>query len=271
MMNEIAKDIYDSYVLEELKSIRRSHLGPSVIGDKCKRHVFYEFRWYKRSTIEGRILRLFDTGKREESRVIENLKAVGFIFRESDNQIRFTDKSGHVSGSVDGIIDFIPDKYQHAGPCILEIKTHSEKNFAKLGKTSVASSFPKHYKQMQYYMGAFDIPLSLYVAVNKNTDEIYIEFVQFDAFEFAYLKGVAEDTVLTEAIPKGISENPAWYECKFCNFYSICHENKAPDINCRTCKHSIATGAGSWGCKLLNQPLTFEDQVKACEKYESRT
>ena len=270
----IIQDIYSFYESKEKTSLKRTHLGASVIGDRCKRAIFYEFRWYYKEGIEGRILRLFDTGKREEERVLDNLLELGFKFRKGKNgdQIRFKDTSGHIGGSVDGIIDHIPAQYGDFGSvtCILEIKNHSEKNFRKLQKEKVQGGFPKHFHQMQYYMGSMEIPLSLYIAVNKNTDEIYMEFVEYDAFGFHYLKSKAEGILVAEEVPPKISENPSWFECKMCKFYPVCHLGVEADKNCRSCKNSVVVEGGKWGCKLLNCNLNYEQQIAGCDQYELR-
>lgn len=270
----IIKDIYLGYEAKEKTALRRTHLGASVIGDKCKRNIFYEFRWYYKEGIEGRILRLFDTGKREEERVLDNLWDLGFILRQPEvgDQIRFSDSSGHIGGSVDGIIDHIPAKYGYDKfeSCILEIKTHSEKNFKKLQKERVLGGFPKHFHQMQYYMGSMAQPLALYIGVNKNTDEIYMEFIEADEFVFRGLKTKAEDILVSTEVPQGISANGSWFECKLCKFNPICHGDVTPDKNCRSCKHSVVVEGGKWGCKLHNCNLDYNKQIVGCDQFDLR-
>lgn len=273
IIEQIANDIYEKYALDEKAATKRTHLGASVIGDKCVRHIFYEYRWYQSEVPEGRILRLFDTGKREEERVIKNLKDLGFKFLKSanNNQFEFRDKSGHIGGSVDGIIEYFPAKYGNIkGNVILEIKTHSDKNFKKFAKEKVQSAFPKHYYQMQYYMGSMDTQYALYAAVNKNTDEMYYELVPFDNVTYLSLKETAESVVNSDALPGKLSQNPTWFECKMCKFYGICHKDKPADVNCRTCKHSVPYMNGTFGCSLLAKALSVDDQVKGCKQHEFR-
>lgn len=56
----------------------RNHLGASLIGDDCKRKLWYGFRWAFKKKFEGRLLRLFNRGHREEDRFIEWLEGAGF-------------------------------------------------------------------------------------------------------------------------------------------------------------------------------------------------
>src|SRR5665213_1509612 len=166
--NKLALGIYKSYLDKEATKPKRTHMGASTLGDKCSRAIYYDFRWYDPGFKDGRILRLFETGQEEEPRVIRNLRDQGFVIRETDdngNQIQVRDSSGHIGGSVDGIIDYVPLGYNEVGveKCVLEVKTHSEKNFRKFDKAGVKISFPKHYTQMQVYMGMMKIPHALYL------------------------------------------------------------------------------------------------------------
>lgn len=199
--DKLINDIYNHYIMDSSKADKRDHLGASALGEKCKRHVYYEFRWYDLGIKEGRILRLFDTGKREENRVIEDLRNVGFVISmTADNGVQITcrDDSGHIGGSVDGIIHHIPEKYgiKLDNNCILEIKTHSEKNFRKLKEAGIQKNFPKHYTQVQVYMGMMEIPNSLYVGVNKNTDELYFELIPYNKIEHDRAYNIAKEVVL---------------------------------------------------------------------------
>jgi hypothetical protein len=269
---KIVEDIYNTYLSETANEAKRRHLGASALGDKCMRNIWYDFRWYFTGMKDGRILRLFNTGKREEIRVVENLLNLGFmLFTENDfgRQIECRDSSGHIGGSVDGIIYHIPAKYGSldADKCILEIKTHSEKNFRKL-TGGIKNNFPKHYTQVQVYMGLMNIPCSLYVGVNKNTDEMYFEMVHYDKFEHDRVYSLAKDVLLAPTPPDRIRENPTWFECKMCKFHDICHTATAAPKNCRTCVFSRPIADGKWTCDFHNKPLSYDEQVLGCESYK---
>lgn len=60
----------------------RSHLGGSMIGRSCDREIWYGFRWAKRGNHDGRILRLFGRGHKEEFIFVEDLRRAGFIVEE---------------------------------------------------------------------------------------------------------------------------------------------------------------------------------------------
>ena len=50
----------------------RTHLGASLIGTACERALWYDFRWTTKAKFPGRVLRLFETGNREEERLVLN-------------------------------------------------------------------------------------------------------------------------------------------------------------------------------------------------------
>jgi hypothetical protein len=270
---QIIGDIYANYADEAFSEDKRTHMGASALGDKCKRAIYYDFRWYGNGIKDGRILRLFNTGKREESRVVCDLLDLGFIVGTHIDykQIQCRDSSGHIGGSVDGIIDYIPSRYGllESDKAILEIKTHSEKNFRRLVNSDVKSQFPKHYTQMQIYMGLMEIPYCLYAAVNKNTDELYFELMSYDIVEFDRAYAVAKEVAVSVTPPARIRENPSWFECKMCNFHDVCHMSVAAPGNCRTCVFSRPIADGEWTCDFHNKPISKVDQLAGCDSYKA--
>ncbi len=112
----------------------RPYLGGSQIGESCERRLWYSFRWVFPEEFEGRILRLFETGHREEARVIAELRAIGCEVLTEDpktgKQYRYSHLGGHFSGGLDGVIKGLPDapKTWHLG----EIKTHNARSYKDL-------------------------------------------------------------------------------------------------------------------------------------------
>jgi hypothetical protein len=147
-----AQKIYNWY--QEKSRPYRPHLGASVIGHSCDRYLWLTFRWAKQQNFPGRILRLFETGNLEETRIAKELKGIGVVLHthdENGSQIRCFDDSGHFGGSVDGVGKGFPEALKTWA--ILEAKTHNSKSFKQLEKKGVLESKPRHYAQMQVYMG----------------------------------------------------------------------------------------------------------------------
>ena len=98
--------IYAAYVAEANDGFR-DHLGASIIGKECTRALWYDFRWVTRRTVSGRMLRLFDTGWREEDRLVRDLRRIGATVLDTDpetgRQWQVTALGGHFGGSLDAV------------------------------------------------------------------------------------------------------------------------------------------------------------------------
>ena len=75
--------IYSAYEARQGDGFRE-HLGASLIGKPCSRALWFDFRWVTASRFSGRILRLFETGQREEDRIVANLRSTGATVLEVD-------------------------------------------------------------------------------------------------------------------------------------------------------------------------------------------
>jgi hypothetical protein len=247
----------------------RPHMGASLIGHTCDRHIWLTWRWALRPEFPGRILRLFDTGKREEARLLEELRGIGVQVWDTDpatgDQWRVTAHSGHFGGSLDGVAQGLPEAPKTAA--VLEFKTHGESSFNQLKAGGVAKAKPQHFAQMTIYMGLMELTRGLYLAVNKNTDEVYSEWVEFDPQRFAGLMARADRLISATEPPARISDDPAHWECKFCGFYRHCHQGVAAEANCRTCCHASPVDDAAWRCDSHNEHLTLQEQREGCEDH----
>lgn len=228
----------------------RPHLGASLIGRECERELWYTFRWAKKPSFDGRMLRLFDRGQKEEARFIEELRGIGAEVFDTDeatgDQIRVSAVNGHFGGSCDGVARGLPEAPKSWA--VLEFKTHGAKSFDKLKKEGVRQAKPEHFSQMTVYMHLLDLERALYLAVNKDTDELYSEWLHLDKDHALELLRKAERIVNYTSPPERISDDPAWWKCKFCDYHALCHDEQIADVNCRTCAHSSPAENGSWTC-----------------------
>lgn len=265
-MHTTARKIYDWY--ESQKEDHREHLGASLIGHHCDRYLWLNFRWSVSPQFEGRVLRLFGTGKREESRVYDELRAIGVEIHTEENgkQIICRDPSGHFGGSLDGIGLGFPEAPKTWA--VLEVKTCNASSFAKLAKSkSVKAEKPQHYAQMQTYMGLMGLDRALYFAVNKDSDDLYTEWVHAD--KEVYLDALARAKRIVNATtpPNRISEDPANWQCKMCDMYKLCHQKDQAEVNCRTCVHSTPVEGGKWRCNEHEKDLSVEAQRAGCDSH----
>jgi hypothetical protein len=246
----------------------RAHLGASVIGHACDRYLWLLFRWAGAEGFDGRMLRLFDTGKRAEPRFMAELRGIGCEVHEFDEfgqQIRVADIGGHFGGSLDAAVLGLPEAPKTWHVC--EQKTHGQKSFDELVKKKVREAKPMHWTQMQVYMGLTGMERAMYLAENKNTSEVYAERVEFDQVEFTRTLERARRIITSSTPPARLSADPAWFECKWCPFHAQCHGQALPDVNCRTCAHStprVDVDGGVWQCELEGVALDDATQRAGC-------
>jgi len=256
----------------------RGHLGCSEIGKAkdCERALWYNFRFCKPEDqlFDARMLRLFETGQLEEQRLLKELRAISINVQDVDpltnKQWRFATHGGHFSGSCDGIaMEGTPETVGQ--PTLFEFKTSSAKYFKELVAKGLKEAKFTHYVQMQMYMGLssnWEKPLrvGIYMATNKDTDEVYSEIVNYDESLFLQYVSIARRIILAKEPLPQCSDSPAFFTCKFCEFHSLCHEEQVPPVNCRTCLSSSPIKDG-WKCERFDKMISLEEQRVGCAEH----
>jgi hypothetical protein len=276
--------IYRVYEERARQSRRRGHLGGSAVGRECAREQWYAFRWAARPAHDGRLLRLFDTGHREEDRLLHELRRVGLEVHDRDpqgKQWRFTAHGGHFSGSLDAVVRGVLEapRTWH----LAEFKTSNAKAFRKLKKDGVEKAKPEHYAQMQVYMGLADLTRAFYLVVCKDTDTLYAERVHFDRAAFERLLERARMIIEASEPPTRVSADPERPPCSWCDYRHLCHDiddidreglpgaKWTADVNCRTCAHSTPvvddSDAARWECGVTGESLSVEAQARGCSEH----
>ena len=119
---------------------------------------------------------------------------------------------------------------------------------------------------MQIYMHLTGIARALYVAVCKDTDDLHIERVHADGAAADRLLDKARRVITAKYPPARISEDPTWWECRFCDHHATCHEGAPAETNCRTCLHATPV-EGGWHCARFDQALDRAAQHRACPRH----
>lgn len=259
--------IYRAY---EAKADRkhRSYLGMSTMGNECDRALWMTFRWaHDPENFDGRKLRLFETGHREEARMLDDLELAGIAVQRVDSatggQWALSALGGHFRGHMDGQGSGFEEapKTVH----VLEFKTHNEKSFKALVKDGVKKAKPGHFSQMQLYMHYSGLTRAFYMAVNKNTDEIHTERVEYDALAALGLENRARAIIESAEPPARLHDDAtakmAWV-CNYCPAFQQCHGGQFAPRNCRTCLHATPVDGG-WHCARF-QAVDEEIQRKGC-------
>lgn len=260
--------IYEKYEKTHGAEQARTYLGASIIGKECARALWYDFRFASKEKFGGRMYRLFQTGHLAEPRFVADLRAVDVEVHDVDpatgKQFGFSDHGGHMRGHMDGCARFIPGGGRAWHCC--EFKTHSDKSFKELRNKGLATAKPQHHAQMQWYMGQSGMERGLYLAVNKNTDELYAERIKFDKVLFEQLQAKAEGIIFASTPPAKLSNDPKYYLCNWCPHKEVCHDHKVPALSCRTCVHSTPEreGDGRWSCAKHRVDIPVNVQRIGC-------
>lgn len=264
----VVRAIFAAYE-RDAEDPRRAHLGASQIGKACERALWYSFRWAQLTKHEGRLLALFARGDREEPRLVADLRRIGVEVQDVDpftnGQMRVSWLGGHFGGSCDGVIQRgVPG--HESEEMVLELKTINDRNHKLLVKKGVKEVRPEHFAQMQVYMDGFELKRALYLSVNKNTDELYSEIVEYDETEATKLLERAERIVFSDEAPERIADDPKAFDCKFCDYRPICHlgMEDALQRNCRTCLSATAKRDGTWFCEKHGTTLPDDIQREGC-------
>jgi hypothetical protein len=242
-------------------SFPRPHLGGSVVGHACKRYVFYSFRWAYKNRIESKLNRIFRIGDAIEDILVKELSLIGIEVRNSQRQV--DGHRGHAGGSTDG------DCFIDGEDYLFEAKSMNHTNFLEMQRKKCEEAKPQYYNQVQIYMGKLGLKKTLFICMDKNTSEIYVEIIKFDEFTYEMLLAKEEeviDAVHINTFPK-LSQNPAWFQCKFCDAKEVCHQGTMPTPNCRNCEHVEIHDEGLWGCGLYGEWLTEKQQQDGCVDY----
>jgi len=211
------------------------------------------------------MLRLFARGDIEEPRIVEDLRNIGVTVHpvdpETGEQFAFDDCGGHLAGYMDGCVLGMPNAPKTWA--VLEIKTASDKSYKTVIKNGVQLAKPEHYIQMQMYMGWSGMARAAYFMTNKNTDDIYHEWIHFDKKNFDAMLAKAHRIITAKEPPTKINNKAKAPPCIWCDSKALCFGNQVPKPNCRNCVHSepVLTDR-AWVCDKKN--LSFNEEREGC-------
>lgn len=266
----LRKAIFDAWAAEQ--ELRQPNsLRPGEIGHECEFYLWLRFRWaVPPKRFEGRMLRLFDRGQREEPVIFSDLRKVGAQVWDRDpenpvEQISIRTFDGHSKGFLDGVGKDIPFATKEFA--VIECKTHSRKSFDALRKDGVAVSKPQHYAQFQLYMDEHKLEEALYFAVCKDDDDIHCEFVAHNPSYIQALRFKGEKIIFRRDAPARMSRKAEFFKCKMCDARDVCHGIEKPQRNCRNCIEAMPKRDGTWSCSLHEKTLTLNEQRAGCEDH----
>lgn len=273
-LEQMIADDVEQFCVKLYGNENRNHLGASELGEQCFRKLYYKFRWFRKPSFDGRMLRLFNVGHMAEPRFITYLRGIGFEvkeFSEDGKQFRISGCKGHYGGSLDGMCK-APARYNLPEDLIIlnEFKTNNTgKGYAAVAEQDLSKAKPKHYAQMCQYGEKYSLKYGLYMIENKNDSDITFRIIELDWNYGKALERKAEEIIFAQEPPPRIAENESFFDCRYCDFLEECHKEKPPEKNCRSCRHSIPVENAEWKCSRF-EAIIPKDFVKiGCDSYNA--
>lgn len=249
----------------------RPYLGMSGLGKSCARSIWYSFRWAAVRKISAKGIKAIQDGFAGEDLMAERLRMVPGIKLHTVNpstgqQFGFVSNGGHVKGHMDGAVLGVLEApktwhvWEHKQ--VNETKFRAlQKQVSEVGEKSALEKWDATYfAQAQLYMGNSGMTRHFLTVATPGGREFVSVRTEYQADKFEALVEKAQRVIDAPTPPERIGD-ATWYECKFCDFSSICHGTDAPAVNCRTCAHSTPEKSGYWSCARNRDnevPVSFQ-------------
>ncbi len=259
----------------------RAYLGLSQIGAACERALWYGFRWAAQRKMPASALRAIADGHAGEDVMATRLRMVpGVELHTADpstgQQFGLETLAGHVRGHMDGAINGVLE-----APKTWHVWEHKQVNldkFKKLQKliaehgekATLAKWDAVYFGQAICYMGLSGMTRHFLTVGSPGGRDYVTVRTEFDQAALDRFMDRARRVIEAAEPPARISDDPAWHECKWCTFYSVCHQKAAPELNCRTCAHStpdLSGTGGTWRCESHRRVIPIATQRKGCERH----
>jgi hypothetical protein len=202
------------------KKPSRNYMGGSILGEPCDRKLWYSFKTPSR-ILDPRILRIMDLGNMIESMVIEYLRNSGLTVYDIDQDGKqFGFEDGFLAGNIDGVVTGL---LESSKPHLFECKSAKDSRFKLFVKNGIKETEPKYWAQIQVYMKYMELDRCLYIIYNKDTSEMHIERIKYNAMEADYYANRGKEIgVKEEADVERKYKGPAWRECRYCDYREKC-------------------------------------------------
>lgn len=194
-------------------------MGGSILGTECDRQLWYDYKTPFKVD-DARVQRIFDLGNLIESYVISLLIDAGIqVFDKDENGEQFGFVDGDVAGHSDGVLLGLPESKE---PHLFECKSANDKSFNNFVKDGVQKTSNKYWAQVHVYMSKLGLKNCLFVVMNKNTCELYLERIKLDEYvaNHALLRG--KEIAAMDSEPDRKYKSSTFFKCKFCNHRERC-------------------------------------------------
>lgn len=258
----------------------RPYLGMSSIGRACRRELWFSFRWCSPSSFDAKTLKRFQDGHLGEDLQAKRLRMVeGITLHTIDprtgRQFGFSDIGGHFRGHMDGAILGLLQ-----APKTWHVWEHKQVDDDKQAKLAKAKQELGEKAALQAWDEVYYAQGVLYMHYS-GMDRHYLTCASAGGRHTISVRTEAAPQVARSLIEKAraiitapeplerLSERPDWYQCKWCQHHSICHDRRVPAVSCRTCAHATPAldGDGRWVCERYGCDIPTEQQRSGCHDH----
>lgn len=255
-------------------------VGASSVGKDCVRAGWYSFRWASPVKIGASGLLAINDGHRGEDVMADLLRGVDGVqlwtedHESPGKQISFELVDGHFVGKLDGVILGILQAPKT--PHVWEAKCVNQKKFDKLKKdvekfgekNALEQWDGVYFAQAQMYMHGMKLDRHYITVATPGVRDIIGVRTDYQKGRAEMYEQRAYGIVFSSGIPSKVSNDPANFQCKWCDHQDVCHAGVVPTQNCRTCQHSKPVPGGAWVCNWHGKEISYEEQLVGCANYE---
>lgn len=230
---------------EAERPVYKRNLGVGLLGDQCERKIYYHINDYPKEPASAFLLCAAEDGHTSEAVVASRFRLVDgvelwTVDETTGKQFGFKDMLGRLKGYADGIIRGLLQ-----APKTLHVWENKAKTVKLFGdfqrakdkhgeKDALANWNPEYYVQAQMLMG-YSKFLGSETGDGEFIDRHYLTVctqgardiascrTEFDRDFFEQQKKKAARCIDAKTAPVRISNDPAFYKCKMCDFRKECH------------------------------------------------
>lgn len=255
----------------------RPYLGMSALGNPCERALWYGFRWSAQAAHSAATLKRFEDGHTGEDVQADRLRMVAGIelhtHQPDGRQFGFEICGGHAKGHMDGAIRGLLQAPQTFH--VWEHKQVGEDKFKKLAKLKADPAVGEkaalkawnevYYAQALLYMRCSGMERHYLTCATPGGRDTLSVRTDADNAAADALFAKAQRIIDAPEPPPGISADPSFYLCRWCDYHDHCHGTAVPLPTCRSCAHVTPIQDGHWQCERNSKTLTVPEQQAACQ------
>jgi hypothetical protein len=240
--------------------------------------LWLRFRWAGIEKFSAKSIRAIQDGFAGEDVQAARLRQVKgvalYTHDDAGRQFGVEALGGHLRGHLDGVATGLLQAPKT--PHVWEHKQVNEAKFKALQKaieTHGEKDALEHwdavyFAQGQLYMKHMRLHRHYLTVCSPGGRDTVSVRTEYQAAKAQAIEDRAEGIIFADSPPDRISDDAAFYLCKWCSFHSLCHGTDAANVSCRTCAHVTPERNGTWTCAKNDcDVVPIEFQRVGCDEH----